>query len=148
MTSTNQEYWDASLIRAWRQDMILFDVINMWESITNKVYQTERESLLRAPHSGFPWKIRVRVMVAELLPKINERLWNQPPEKDVLLLKALTNSNYTVERSSSKYVSELRWSAKKIKNNENKMILESSNYSRRNRSTDWDVNKAPKGRIR
>lgn len=148
MTSTNQEYWDASLIRAWRQDMRLLDVINMWESITNKVYQSEQGSLLRAPHSGFPWQVRVRVMVAELLPKINERLWSQPPEKDVLLLKALTGSNYTVERSSSKYVSELRWSAKKIKNNENKMTLESNNYSRRNRSTDWDVNKAPKGHIK
>lgn len=148
MTSTNQEYWDASLIRAWRQDMKIIDVINMWQSITNKNYPTDKEQLLRAPPSGFPWQVKVRVMVAELLPKINQRLWDQSPEKDILLLKALTGSNYTIEKKSSKYLTELRYSAKKIKNNENKITLESNNYSRRNRSTDWNVNKAPKSHIR
>lgn len=144
MTSTNQEYWDACLIRCWRQSAKIADAINMWESITKISFNDEniKASLLRTPRPGFPWLVSVRVFVAEHLPKINDRLWDQPQEKDVMLLKALKNSQYTTQKDSSAFIKEMRSEQKRTKKNHAAITFENNNYKKRNRSTDWNVVKA------
>ena len=87
-----QKYWDACLIKQWRQFGRINDLFAMYKSIVG-VYP-EADSLLRMPPQGMSHLIGVRVYVDNFLSKLNEKLWATPPEKDVDTLRALTKSKY------------------------------------------------------
>lgn len=146
--STPQEYWDACLIRTWRQSGSVLDAMKMFESITKIRMEDVEPKLLRIPRVGFPWKIGIRVFVAEHLSKISARLWDQPPEKDVALLKKLQDSKYDTEKDTIGDKS-LKTEINKTYKNKRKMELLSKNISERNKDTDWGTMKTPsRGRYR
>jgi hypothetical protein len=140
--STPQEYWDACLIRTWRQSGSVLDAMIMFESITKIRMEDVEPKLLRIPRVGFPWKIGIKVFVAEHLSKISARLWDQPPEKDVALLKKLKDSKYDTEKDTilnTDFKNEIR----KTLQNKKQMELLSKNISERNKATDWGTMKTP-----
>lgn len=136
--STDQEYWDACLIKAWRRDDTVLSAMRMFSSITGK--KMTECNLLRIPNFGFPWKARVRVFVAAYLPKISDWLWDQPPEKDVLLHKKLATSKYnTLEGGGmprQKEFTKVQYEANKQR--KYNMLVE-QNIRDRNHATDWNV---------
>jgi hypothetical protein len=140
--STPQEYWDACLIRTWRQSGSVLDAMKMFESITKIRMEDVEPKLLRIPRVGFPWKIGIKVFVAEHLSKISARLWDQPPEKDVALLKKLKDSKYDTEKDAIAD-HELKNEISKTVKNKRKMELLSKNNSERNKATDWGTMKTP-----
>ncbi len=137
--STPQEYWDACLIKTWRENATLFATVQMFESITGMKFSECK--LLRIPHDGYRWKTGVRAFVAGYLHKINDRLWNQPPEKDVLLLRKLATSTYTTAKTNVIYDSEYKALNKEHRNNREIVELRQTKYYQRNRATDWGVTK-------
>ena len=140
--STPQEYWDACLIRTWRQSGSVLDAMIMFKSITKFNIEDAEPKLLRIPRNGFPWKIGIKVFVAEHLSKISARLWDQPPEKDVALLKKLKDSKYDTEKDTildTAFKKEIRNTSK----NKKQMELLSKNISERNKDTDWGTMKTP-----
>lgn len=140
--STPQEYWDACLIRTWRQSGSVLDAMIMFKSITKINLEDVEPKLLRIPRVGFPWKIGIKVFVAEHLSKISARLWDQPPEKDVALLKKLKDSKYDTEKDAIAD-NELKNEISKTVKNKRKMELLSKNNSERNKATDWGTMKTP-----
>lgn len=140
--STPQEYWDACLIRTWRQSGSVLDAMIMFKSITKVNLEDVEPKLLRIPRVGFPWKIGIKVFVAEHLSKISARLWDQPPEKDVALLKKLKDSKYDTEKDAIAD-NELKNEISKTVKNKRKMELLSKNNSERNKATDWGTMKTP-----
>ena len=102
--STPQEYWDACLIRTWRQSGSVLDAMMMFKSITKIQMEDVEPKLLRIPKDGFPWKTGVKVFIASHLSKISNRLWDQPPEKDVALLKKLKDSKKRLIQCQSQLV--------------------------------------------
>lgn len=140
-----QKYWDACLIKTWRNDGHIIDAFKMFKGITTK--DATECNLLRFPN-GFPWKLRMRMFVAARLKKISERLWDQAPEKDVLLLRKLATSNYDSARSNENTAGDgLSGERKRMIKNQSSIYLGVHNYSERNRDTDWNVTKGP-GRLR
>jgi hypothetical protein len=142
--STDQEYWDACLIKTWRKAGTLWDALSLFWSITGKKIDEIDPPLLRIPRTGFPWKIGVRVFVASYLSKISKRLWEQPPEKDVALLRKLKDSSYDTEAEGLRPDLEMKKEAYQNKKNLRKIEIDSFKYSRRNNATDWNVYKGPK----
>jgi hypothetical protein len=138
--STPQEYWDACLIRTWRQSGSLLDAIMMFHSITQTKIMEVEPKLLRLPKDGFPWKSGIRVFMASYLSKISNRLWDQPPEKDVALLKKLKESKYDTEKDTIHDISLINERSKTYKN-KRKMELLSKTISERNKDTDWGTMK-------
>ena len=144
--STPQEYWDVCLLTTWRNSGTLMDAIVKFKDITGK--QATDCSLLRFPHNGFPWKIAIRVFVAEYLSKISKRMWEQSPEKDILLLRKLKDSKYDTEKDRMADIG-LQTTRNKTYKNKQKMMLDSRNYSNRNQATNWGVTKGGRtGRAR
>jgi hypothetical protein len=140
--STPQEYWDACLIRTWRQSGSVLDAMIMFKSITKINLEDVEPKLLRIPRVGFPWKIGIKVFVAEHLSKISARLWDQPPEKDVALLKKLKDSKYDTEKDAIAD-NEFKNEISKTVKNKRKIELLSKNNSERNKATDWGTMKTP-----
>ena len=143
--STPQEYWDACLIRTWRRAGTVLDATIMFKSITKINIEDVEPKLLRTPRDGFPWKIAMRIFVANHLSKIGKRLWEQSPEKDVALLRKLKDSKYDTEKDviqDSAFKNEIR----KTQTNRKKMELLSKLISERNSDTDWKTVKTPKAR--
>jgi hypothetical protein len=91
------------------------------------------------PPSNIPWKVGVRVFVAEHLSKISNRLWDQPPEKDILLLRKLETSAYDTEKERMHADSALNAEKRQLKNNRERRTLTTSRISDRNQATDWNV---------
>lgn len=143
VASTNQEYWDASLIRTWRNAGTVMDAIRMYQSITKTDFVNDVPSLKRVPKLGYPWKMGIRTFVASYLSKISNRLWDQPQEKDVLLLRKLKTSSYDTDVSATPD-SELQKEQRASKVNNKKMEFANAKYKQRNSSTDWNVNKGPR----
>jgi hypothetical protein len=137
--STPQEYWDACLIRAWRNHLQLLDAMRMFYSITGK--RTDECELLRVPLPNVPWKTGVRVFIASHLPKINDRLWDQEPEKDVALLRKLQKSKYNTEKTPYRTNAdrELSNAKSKIRKDRVKRAYTTLAISERNSATDWNV---------
>lgn len=136
---TNQKYWDACLIKVWRNAGTVLDVIQMYRSITNKEID---DSLLRTPSKYYPWKIGVRVFVAERLEKISRKLWEQPPEKDVELLNRLQTSKYTTSNESTLTVDkEKKNQQSQSKRNILKVGMSHLSYKNRNNNTNWNITK-------
>ena len=141
--STPQEYWDACLIRTWRQSGSLLDAMMMFNSITKLKAMDIEPKLLRLPSEGFPWKTGVKVFIASYLSKISNRLWDQPPEKDVALLKKLKDSKYDTEKDTIHDTALITERSKTYKNKK-KMEFLSKNISERNKSTDRGTMKTPR----
>ena len=141
--STPQQYWDACLIRTWRKAGTVFDVVTSFQSITNKKLEDFDPPLLRTPKLGFPWKIGVRVFVANHLSKISKRLWEQPAEKDIALLNKLKESKYDTEKEAVEDKA-LGAEQRAAKRSRAKIEYSITKYANRNHATDWNVNKGPR----
>ena len=143
--STDQEYWDACLIKTWRNDGKLIDAFTMFNSMTNRTVFDRDARLLRTPPLTMPLKLRIRPYVAQYLEKISKRLWDQPPEKDVLLLKKLQTSNYTTSDTQTNVDKEMNNARNRDRNDRRRLAMNSLQRSVRNQATDWGVTK-PTGR--
>ena len=100
--STPQEYWDACLIKVWRNIGTFTDARVMFHSIT-KTWPDECEPpLLRYPTQYIPRGMQVKYFVAHYLPKMSDWLWSHTPDKDVELLRAISKSKYTVTKERLK----------------------------------------------
>lgn len=139
--STLQEYWDACLIRAWRNHLQLMDAMSMFYSITGK--RVDECELLRLPKEGLPWKTSARVFAAYYLPKINDRLWDQEPEKDVALLRKLSKSKYNTEEKPYRTSADRELSNAKRKHrvDQQKKEFTTRVVANRNSATDWGITK-------
>lgn len=134
--STKQEYWDMCLLTTWRNSGTLMDAMIKFSDITGK--RASDCDLLRFPPMGMPWKITMRVFVAEHLSKISKRMWEQTPDKDVLLLRKLKASKYDTEKDKIRDT-ELEYERQMTYKNRQKIKLETRNYSNRNQATDWNI---------
>lgn len=134
--SSDQEYWDMCLLTTWRNSGTLIDAIHKFQDITGR--RATDCNLLRFPPYGMPWKITMRVFVADHLSKINKRMWEQTPDKDVLLLRKLKDSKYDTEKDKIRDT-ELERERQKTYKNKQKIKLERRNYSNRNQATDWNI---------
>ena len=142
--STDQEYWDACLIKTWRNMGSVGDVLHMFAGITQK--RNDQVTLLRNIPTNIPWKVPLRAFVAERLPKISERLWNQTPEKDVALLRKLQTSPYDTATTNLTPDNERLAERRKTKKNQSIIDWNLTNALKRNQATDWNVTKG--GRIK
>lgn len=144
---TLQTKWDAALIKTWRLDGRLYDAINLFNSLAGNSEFSFDLNLKRIPAGGFPWTVSVKVFVDQYLPKINERLWNQSPEKDVLLLRKLATSNYdSSDRPMRKSSLGSAQVGSQIQKNNEVIQLNKTNYLNRNNKTDW--NKVKSNRVK
>jgi hypothetical protein len=139
--STPQEYWDACLIKTWRNDGKIVDAYAMFKSITGETVFNREPPLLRTPKENVPTKIRVRVYVAQHLEKISKRLWEQKPDKDVLLLKKLQTSKYDTTEQKTQLDRELTNTQNQHKADKKRVAMNVLQYSVRNQKTDWRVTK-------
>jgi len=147
--NTLQEYWDACLIRAWRRQLNLMDAMSMFLSLTGK--RIDECELLRVPLPSIPWRTGVRVFTAYHLPKINDRLWEQEPEKDLALLRKLQKSKYNTEKTQYRTNADRDLASAQARNRRNRQKNEYSltEAINRNSATDWNVTKgAAKIRVR
>jgi hypothetical protein len=137
--NTPQEYWDACLIRAWRRQMNLIDAMSMFLSLTGK--RIDECELLRVPLDNIPWRTGVRVFTAYHLPKINDRLWDQHPEKDLALLRKLQKSKYNTEKKQHRTNAdrELSNAKHKMRKDRQKNAYTTHLVSEYNSDTDWNV---------
>jgi hypothetical protein len=86
----------------------------------------------------------MRIFMANHLEKISNRLFDQPPEKDVLLLQKLKDSKYTTaDKTTLGKDNELQNAALQHKRNNTrtKFLKQAFGFDNRNRSTDWNVTK-------
>lgn len=132
--STDQEYWDACLIKTWRKHATMSEAFSMFTSITGK--RSDEAGILRVPKGKYP--IAVRVFVAGYLPKISDWLHKCGPEHDVTLLKKLSNSNYDVKLLSVTLPDMEKKELYKQQYRDNQRIkLNVHLYETRNSDTDW-----------
>jgi hypothetical protein len=115
----------------------------MFTSVTGKKTNDVDPPLLRLPSAGVPWKLPARAYMAAYLEKISNRLWEQPPEKDVLLLKKLQTSKYTTTTQNTNNDLELAAERRSHNSNRKRNAMSALNKSNRNQATDWGVTKGP-----
>lgn len=132
-----QKYWDAMLIRSWRQFGTVGELRDMFLQ-TCGVSCVEAGILrITPPMHG---SSSTRAFVASYLPKINDRLLVQSPEKDVLLLRKLQSSPYdTMKRALPD--AERQAMYRELKTTRLRMGFETQKVIGRNRDTDWNVTK-------
>lgn len=147
--STPQEYWDACLIKTWRNIGKLQDACTMFKSITGKWPDEYEPPLLRYPTMFVPYGMQMQYFVASYLPKMNEWLWAHPPNKDVDLLRKVGKSKYNVmkKRDVGEEEKERKKIAAKHRADRELRTLKTSKVSERNSDTDWNVIK-PAGKYR
>ena len=139
--STPQEYWDACLIKTWRNIGTLKDACDMFKSIMGKWPDEYEPPLLRYPTAYLPYSVQMQYFVASYLPKMNDWLWSHAPDKDVELLRKVTKSKYT---TAKKYVQtqddkERAKIGKKHRKDKELRTLRTEMYSTRNSDTNWNV---------
>ena len=139
--STDQEYWDACLIKTWRNDGRLEDAYKMFTSVTGRFVFDREEPLLRTPKENVPWKLFLRPYVAQYLEKISRRLWDYAPEHDVALLKKLQESKYTTTVQATNPDREMNNERNRTSTNRKRMAMNALQRSVRNQATDWGVTK-------
>jgi hypothetical protein len=125
------------------------DAMSMFLSLTGK--RIDECELLRVPAINTPWKTGVRVFTAYYLPKINDRLWEQEPEKDLALLRKLQKSKYSTEKTQYRTNADRDLASAQARNRRNRQKNEYSltEAINRNSATDWNVTKgAAKIRVR
>ena len=138
---SDQKNWDAALIKTWRLAGCIGDVYALFSAIAGKRTDECDPPLKRMPHPGIPWKVGVRVFVANNLSKISARLWDQPPEKDILLLRKLETSSYDTEKEKMHIDKDLAREQKMFKQNRERRTLTTTRIADRNKATDWNVTK-------
>ena len=150
--STNQEYWDACLIRCWRNFQTVQDAASMFKSICGEWPEKIEPKLLRTPAPHTPRGVSIRYFSAHFLPKINDFLCDKPPEKDVDLLRALKSSKMdTLDKAyKTNADTEKANTIAKMKRDRVKMAGNTISRSIRNHDTDWNVTKgsSQRGRAR
>ena len=137
---SDQKNWDAALINTWRRAGSVQDAIVLFKAIGGKRTDECDQPLKRFPLHGFPWSTGIRVFVASYLPKISDRLWNQTPDKDILLLRKLETSSYDTAEIALRDNSLDRERSQYIRNRK-KVGMSSLNVSNQNHDTDWNVTK-------
>ena len=138
----DQKNWDAAVIKTWRNAGSVLDAMTLFSAISGKNLMDCDPPLKRIPPTPYPWKIGIRVFVANHLSKINNRLWEQTPDKDILLLRKLETSSYDTEQDR---IEDLEFARERGQDGRNrkKVAMSVLNYSNRNQATDWGVTKGP-----
>lgn len=139
---SDQKNWDAAVISTWRRAGSIQDAMILFKAITGKQTDQCDPPLRRVPPLNFPWKVGVRVFVAKSLSKISKRLWEQTPDKDILLLRKLETSTYDTEKDEIRD-RELDNERGQYVRNRKKVAMSTLEHSNRNQATDWGVNKGP-----
>jgi hypothetical protein len=139
---SDQKNWDASVISTWRRAGSVQDAMILFKSLTGKQTDQCDPPLKRLPSVSYPWKIGIRVFVANSLSKISKRLWEQTPDKDILLLRKLETSSYDTEKD---VISDLDLQRERGQDyrNRKKVAMSVLEYSNRNQATNWGVTKGP-----
>ena len=150
--SSPQEYWDACLIRTWRNFGTVLDANKMFQSIVGEWPNQIKPRLLRIPSYGFPFTAQARYFVAHFLPKLNEMLHNVDKDKDVAILRKLKDSKYDILDKADLSASDqerFRKEGRKMRTDKLRTKVGITSYSTRNSATDWNVVKGPsKSRVR
>jgi hypothetical protein len=136
---SDQKNWDAALIKTWRLAGSVGDVFVLFKALSGKRSDECDPPLKRMPRANYPWRIDVRVFVADHLSKISKRMWEQPPEKDILLLRKLETSSYDTEGEKMHVDKELEEQRKMVRENRERRTLTTTRISNRNHNTDWNV---------
>ena len=132
--------WDTLLIQSWRKAWSVGELIESFEQ-QYKVQIAECE-ILRKPVGFIPYKMGVRVFIANRLEKIGNRMWDQPVERDVALIAKLQTSKYTTsEGNTLGNDNDLQTEQRRTRKNTAKVVLNHKNYANRNQKTDWNVTK-------
>jgi hypothetical protein len=139
---SDQKNWDAALIKTWRNAGTLFDAMVLFTALSGKKLEDIDPPLKRVPPVPYPWKIGIRVFVANHLSKISKRLWDQAPDKDILLLRKLEASPYDTEKEAL-HDRELDKEREQYIRNRKKVAMSTLDVSNQGRDTDWNVNKGP-----
>ncbi len=137
---SDQKNWDAAVIKTWRNAGSVFDAMVLFTAISGKNVADCDPPLKRIPPTPYPWKLGIRVFVANHLSKISKRLWEQTPDKDILLLRKLETSSYDTEKD---VIADLDLAKERGQDSRNrkKVAMSMLEYSNRNQATDWGVNK-------
>ena len=139
---SDQKNWDAAMIKTWRNAGSLLDAMILFKAISGKQADQCDPPLRRMPPLNFPWKVGVRVFVAKSLSKISKRLWEQTPDKDILLLRKLETSTYDTEKDEIRDRGLDNERGQYVRNRK-KVAMSTLEHSNRNQATDWGVNKGP-----
>lgn len=134
-----QKNWDAALIKVWRTSGNMWDAKSLFYALSGKFADDCDPPLLRTPKNYFPYKVGVKVFVASFLPKISERLWNQTPDKDVLLLRKLETSTYDTATVNMNADRELDAERARLIANRKRVGMSTLEYLNRNNDTNWNV---------
>lgn len=139
--STDQEYWDACLIRGWRLGLPLIEAMKMFKSITGK--RTDEAGILRVPKGYFAKE--TKVYVANRLPKISEWLFKCGPEHDAALLKKLSASKYDSLEEAQLIPDRSRTKLHRDRKQDiERMKFTSSQIGESRSATDWGTMKGTK----
>ena len=101
---SDQKNWDAAVISTWRRAGSVMDAMILFKALSGKQTDQCDPPLKRLPLVNYPWKIGIRIFVANHLSKISKRLWEQTPDKDILLLRKLETSSYDTEKDRKSVV--------------------------------------------
>ena len=139
---SDQKNWDAAVISTWRRAGSVQDAMVLFKAIAGKQTDQCDPPLKRLPSAGYPWTVGIRVFVANCLSKISKRLWEQTPDKDILLLRKLETSSYDTEKD---VISDLDLQKERGQDyrNRKKVAMSTLEYSNRNQATNWGVTKGP-----
>jgi hypothetical protein len=77
--------------------------------------------------------------MAAHLEKISARLWEQPPEKDVLLLRKLQTSKYTTSTQDTNRDKEMTNERQRYRTNRLRVGMSTIANSISNSATDWNT---------
>ena len=137
---SDQKNWDAAVISTWRRAGSVMDAMVLFKAIAGKQTDQCDPPLKRIPPPHYPWKIGMRVFVANCLSKISKRLWEQTPDKDILLLRKLETSSYDTETDA---INDLDLAKERSQDyrNRKKVAMSTLEYSNRNQATNWGVTK-------
>ena len=139
---SDQKNWDAALIKTWRLAGTYGDALRLFNALSGKRTDECDPPLKRIPKRYLPYGVGIRVFVAEHLPKISNRLWDQTPDKDILLLRKLETSPYD-SMETKMYDSGMAALTHEVATNKKRIAMESLSKSIRNQATDWGVTKGP-----
>ena len=131
-----QKFWDACLIRCWRDCKTIRSCYLMFHHATG--FKTEDFDLLRTTLT-MPWDVPVRVFMAQRLPKIGDRLFARGKEHDLALLRSLQGSKYTTSTNNLRPDSERDAARRATRKDQAFLRLNTHKYGNRNHDTDWSV---------
>jgi hypothetical protein len=137
---SDQKNWDAAVIKTWRTAGSVLDAMKLFNTLSGKRLDECDPPLKRVPPVPYPWKIGIRVFVANHLSKISKRLWDQTPDKDILLLRKLETSPYDTEKEALQD-NDLKKEHAQYLRNRKKVAMNTLDVSNQGYDTDWNVNK-------